>query len=136
MRWSEEDYEQYKKTKAKGEMTKVVKKKNKYNATKTKIDGIKFDSIGESRRYAELKLLERAGAITALELQPRFELQPTFKKNGKTHRSITYTADFKYIDNKGNTIIEDFKGFETRDFKMRKKMFEYKYPELELRVVK
>ena len=83
MRWSEEDHEQYKKGKASGKMAKVVKSKNKYNATKTTVDDIKFDSIGESRRYSELKLLERAGAISELELQPRFELQPSFKKNGR-----------------------------------------------------
>lgn len=136
MRWSEEDYEQYKKGKASGKMKKIVQSKNKYNATKTTVDGIKFDSIGESRRYSELKLLERAGAISELELQPRFELQPSFKKNGKTIRAITYTADFKYINNKGKIVIEDFKGFETRDFKIRKKMFEYRYPELSLKVIK
>lgn len=107
----------------------------KYNNKKVTIDNITFDSIGESRRYQELKLLERAGEISDLQLQPKFELQPTFKKNGKTHRAITYTADFQYVEN-GQTVIEDFKGFETKDFKMRKKMFEYKYSDLELRIVR
>ncbi len=110
-------------------------RRNKYGNKKAIVDNHLFSSIGESRRYQELKLLERAGEISDLQLQPKFELQPKFKKNGKTHRAITYTADFQYIED-GKVIIEDFKGFETRDFKMRKKMFEYKYPDLELRIVR
>ena len=134
MRWSEEDYENFKQNKMSESKKKIVK--SKYNNKKTTIDGIKFDSKGEGRRYCELKLLEKAGAIKELELQPKFELQPTFRKNGKTHRAITYTADFKYKDDKGKIIIEDYKGMETQTFKMKKKMFEYKYPELELKIVK
>ena len=133
MRWSEEEYEDFKQNKTNKNKKKIVK--SKYNNKKTTIDGIKFDSKGEARRYEELKLLERAGAISELELQPKFELQPTFRKNGKTHRAITYTADFKYIDDKGKTIIEDFKGFENQVFINKKKMFEYKYPDLELKIV-
>ena len=134
MRWSEEDYEKYKQDKSTKDKRKIAK--SKYNNIKTKIDGIVFDSKGESRRYSELKVLEKAGAISELELQPKFELQATFRKNGKTHRAITYTADFKYKDDKGKIIIEDYKGMETQTFKMKKKMFEYKYPELELKIVK
>lgn len=111
-------------------------RKSKYGNIKTTVDGIKFHSKGEANRYCELKLLLRAKLITDLELQPKFELQPSFKKNGKTHRAITYAADFKYKDGKGNNIIEDFKGFETDTFKMKKKMFEYKFPELSLKIVK
>lgn len=108
----------------------------KYNNRKVTIDGIKFDSQGEARRYQELKLLQKAGEISELELQPKFTLQPTFRKNGKTHRSITYKADFRYKDKGGNVVIEDFKGFETKDFIIKKKLFEYQYPDLELRIVK
>lgn len=111
-------------------------KRSKYNNIKTEIDGIKFDSKGEANRYCELKLLVRAKLITELELQPKFTLQPTFKKNGKTHRSITYKADFIYIFEKGNVIIEDFKGFETAVFKIKRKMFEHEFPELDLKIVK
>ena len=55
-----------------------------------------FDSIRESQRYKELKLLERAGEISNLKLQPKFLLQDSFKKNGKTYRKIEYIADFSY----------------------------------------
>lgn len=108
---------------------------SKYKNKKTKVDGILFDSIGESNRYTELKLLQKSGQISELELQPKFILIPTFKKNGNTHRAITYTADFRYIEN-GQTIIEDFKGMETQIFKIKKKLFEYKYPDLSLRITK
>ena len=107
---------------------------NKYGNKKTVVNGITFDSIGESRRYQELKLLEKAGQISALSLQPKFELQPRYKKDGKTIRAINYIADFQYIEN-GQTVVEDFKGYITKEFAIKKKMFEYKYPELELRIV-
>lgn len=68
-----------------------------------------FDSAKEAQRYRELKLLERAKKISNLELQPRFLLQESFRKNGKTYRKIEYVADFKYIE-KGKTIVEDVKG--------------------------
>ena len=56
----------------------------------------------ESRRYKELKLLERAGEISNLKLQPRFLLQDSFKKNGKTYRKIEYVADFMYCQSRQN----------------------------------
>lgn len=102
----------------------------KYNNRKTTVDNIKFDSKLESERYKKLKLLLKAKEISDLEMQPKFELQPSFRKNGKTHRSITYIADFKYKDKKGKTIVEDCKGVKTTVYSIKKKMFEYKYPEL------
>ena len=94
-----------------------------------------FDSIQESKRYKELKLLERAGEIQNLELQPHFLLQDSFRKNGRTFRKIEYIADFKYIEN-GKTIVEDVKGMQTEVFKIKHKIFEKIYPELELRIIK
>lgn len=61
---------------------------NKYRNKKTQVDMYVFDSIAESKRYKELALLQRAGEIQNLELQPRFLLQESFKKNGKTYRKI------------------------------------------------
>ena len=89
----------------------------------------------EANRYCELKLLEKAGKISNLKLQPRFLLQEGFKKNGKTYRKIDYIADFKYIEN-DKIIVEDTKGQETEIFKLKHKLFEYKYPEYELKIVK
>ena len=108
---------------------------SKYRNKKTQIGMYVFDSIAESKRYKELALLEKAGQIKGLELQPKFLLQEGFKKNGKTYRKIEYIADFMYIEN-GKVIIEDVKGIETDVFKLKRKMFEYKYPEFELRIVK
>lgn len=108
---------------------------SKYRNKKTQVDMYVFDSAKEAQRYRELKLLERAGEINDLELQPKFLLQESFKKNGNTYRKIDYVADFKYIEN-GKTIVEDVKGLQTDVFKIKHKLFEKKYPELELRIIK
>ena len=74
----------------------------KYKNKKTQVDMYVFDSIAESRRYKELALLEKAGEIKDLQLQPRFLLQESFKKNGKTYRKIEYIADFMYCQGRQN----------------------------------
>ena len=72
---------------------------NKYHNCKVMVDGIKFDSKAEARRYVELKIMEDTGHIKELKLQPKFELQPRYKNNkGETIRAITYKADFSYIE--------------------------------------
>ena len=110
---------------------------NKYSNKKVILDNIKFDSKAERDRYSLLKLFEKQGLIKELELQKEFELQPSFKKNGKMYRKITYKADFYYFDNHlGKYIVEDVKGFKTDVYKLKKKMFEYTYPDLELEEVR
>ncbi len=106
----------------------------KYNSKTVEVSGIRFDSKKEARRYLELKTLERAGEIANLELQPEYELQPKFKKNGVTYRPIKYRADFKYEDH-GETVVEDVKGMKTDVYKIKKKMFEYRYPDLTIKEV-
>ena len=109
----------------------------KYKNKKIIVDGIKFDSKLEARRYNELKILERAKEIKDLRRQVTFELQPSYKKNNKTIRAINYVADFVYYDSiRKQTIIEDTKGFKTDVYKLKKKIFEYKYPDLEIKEVK
>ena len=109
---------------------------NKYRNKKTIIDGIKFDSIAEGRRYKELKLLEEGKYITELKLQPKFELQAKYDNNKGEHiRAITYKADFSYIEN-GRLVVEDVKGMETKEFKLKKKLFEYKYKDVDFRLIK
>lgn len=106
---------------------------SKYHSKKVIIDGLEFDSKKEGNRYEELKILKEAGLIKDLELQKVFELQPSFKKNGKTYRKITYKADFYYYDNHlQRYVAEDVKGFKTEVYKIKKKLFEYVYKELEL----
>jgi len=105
---------------------------NKYFNKKVIIDGIPFDSKKEGKRYTELKLLKRAGLIRDLELQPVYVLQPKYtNKKGENIRAITYKADFVYYDiKKEQYIVEDTKGFRTDVYKLKKKLFEYVYPEL------
>lgn len=102
--------------------------RNKYNAIKTLVDGIRFDSRKEAARYQELKLLERGGVIQNLELQPRFLLQDKFKLDGVIYRKIEYVADFKYWDKeKEEWIVEDVKGVKTPVYKLKKKLFLKQY---------
>ena len=107
---------------------------SKYKNKKTQVDMYVFDSAKEAKRYKELKLLERAGEISNLELQPRFLLQESFRKNGRVYRMIEYIADFQYIEN-GKTIVEDVKGIQTDVFKLKHKIFEKIYPNLELKII-
>lgn len=104
---------------------------SKYYSRKVIIDGIKFDSKKEGNRYLELKLLLKAGKIRDLELQKKFELQEKYKINGKTIRAISYIADFTYWDNEKNEmIVEDVKGgkaTQTQIYKLKKKIFMYRY---------
>ena len=95
---------------------------SKYKALKTKIDDIVFDSALEAKRYKQLKLLEDAGAIKNLILQPKFRLMDSFKYNGKTIRAIDYIADFMYEED-GKIIVEDVKGIRTKDYIIKSKLF-------------
>ncbi len=118
-------------------MLKNTKKGNKYHATKVIVDGIKFDSKSEARRYQELALLNKTGVISELHLQVPFLLQESFKKDGKTYRKIEYVADFTYLEN-GKQIVEDLKSKITQQdkvYRLKKKMLLYKYPDIEFREV-
>ena len=107
--------------------------KNKYHAQKETVNEHVFDSKKEATRYRKLSWLEQSGYISNLKLQPVFELQPAFTDaTGKRHRAITYRADFQYTEN-GREIIEDTKGMETAVFKLKKKLFLFKY-QLDLRI--
>lgn len=100
--------------------------KSKYGNKRIIIDNIKFASEREGNRYLELKLLQRADKITDLILQPRFELIPNYKIGNSKIRGIKYVADFQYTEN-GKTVIEDVKGMQTDVYKIKKKLFEFKY---------
>ena len=101
---------------------------SKYHSRKTEIDGIIFDSKKEANRYCELKLMERAGEITDLRRQVRYEINQPYEIAGKKIRGIYYVADFVYYDNEtGEPIVEDVKGMRTDVYKIKKKLFESKY---------
>ena len=106
---------------------------------KVEIDGIKFMSPGEAERYIELMIRIEKGENIEVFLQPKFELQPKFRKNGVLYRPIAYIADFKIVHGDGRIEIEDVKGwggYTTPDFKLKHKMFEWKYPDLSLVLLK
>ncbi len=111
----------------------MYRRPNKYKAIKTVVDGVTFDSRKEGRRYRELRLLEQAGVIEDLCLQPHFLLQDSYVKNGKSVRKIEYIADFSYYDlEKKKFVVEDVKGLKTDVYRLKKKIFEFKYPDLEI----
>ena len=119
--------------------------KSKYKAVKTEVDGITFDSKKEAKRYSELKILEKAGHITHLELQPVYSIDI----NGR--HICNYLGDFRYFTvrdpNRGTfknekgelqtatmtqdpegQVLEDCKGFRTDIYKLKKKLVEALYP--------
>ena len=108
---------------------------SKYGNRKTTIDGITFDSAAEARRYLVLKQRHADGDITNLVLQPRYELQPRFKRGKRVLRPIVYIADFQYEEN-GAVIAEDVKGVRTAVFDLKAKLFLYRYPDIDLRLVR
>jgi len=101
------------------------------------LDGIVFDSKAEMQRYAELRMLERAGLIKDLELQPPYILQDAYLRDGKKIRAITYFADFRYLDMRTKRIVvEDCKGMQTEVYKLKKKILLFKFPEINFQEVK
>lgn len=95
---------------------------NKYHSRKITKDGMTFDSVKEYRRFCELSLLERAGAIADLKRQVKFELIPSQRVDGKVaERPCTYVADFVYREG-GKTVVEDTKGFRTKDYIIKRKL--------------
>lgn len=102
--------------------------RSKYRAVKTEVDGITFDSKREAARYMELVLLERAGEISRLELQPKYDCVV----NG--HKICTYKADFRYFNANGS-VVEDVKGMKTPVYRLKKKLVEALYPGVKIQEV-
>ena len=100
---------------------------SKYNNQKTRIGKYTFDSKKEAERFVFLKARLDHGEIEKLALQVPFELQPAFvDADGHKHRAIIYIADFVYIE-AGQWIVEDVKGYKTEVYKLKKKLFDFKY---------
>lgn len=105
----------------------------KYGNKKTTVDGITFDSLKEAKRYKELSLMQQSGMIQDLQMQVKYILIPaqrepdTVGARGGIHkgklieRECTYVADFVYKEN-GQTVVEDTKGFRTKDYLLKRKM--------------
>lgn len=115
---------------------------NKYGAIKLKVDGRVFDSRKEAMRYSQLKILERSGEISELQMQVPFELVPSQRepdhigarggvKRGKViEKSVVYYADFVYKDKQGKTVVEDTKSEITKknkEYVIKRKLMLYRY---------
>lgn len=112
--------------------------KNKYHSKKVEVNGIVFDSIKEAKRWGKLSLLETAGAISDLQRQVKYVLIPTqrepdtvgarggIKKGKVIEKECSYIADFVYKDLTLNeTVVEDTKGFKTKDYIIKRKLMLY-----------
>ena len=94
-------------------------RRNKYRAKRAEMDGKKFDSCAEMRRYCQLKQLQLANEIEDLRLQESFPIEVNGIKCG------SYRADFSYVDRRtGDTVYEDVKGYPTPLYKLKKKLVE------------
>lgn len=103
-------------------------KRSKYNAQPTHVDGIRFDSRKEAARYSVLTMLEKAGEIHALTLQPVFPLVVVTEASGTRAQIGTYRGDFQYCEKGGaRAVVEDVKGVKTPVYRLKKKMVEAIY---------
>ena len=115
----------------------MIQSGNKYKNDKVTVGGETFDSSKEYRRFCELKLLVRAKKIFDLQRQVKFVLIPTqrepdtigvrggVKKGRIIEQECSYIADFVYVNDKGETIVEDTKGFKTKDYIIKRKLMLY-----------
>lgn len=99
----------------------------RFKVYKPIIDGIQFDSGMEAKFYVHLLEEICDGIVDSFSMQQPFQLQPSFSLNGKRIAPIRYIADFVVSYTNGDMIVIDVKGRETPDFKLKKKLFEYKF---------
>lgn len=111
---------------------------SKYHNVVTERDGLRFASKAEASDYTDLTLQQTAGLIRDLKCQPRFVLQEKFTDvSGTKHRAIEYVADFSFEEcDTGKLVVVDSKGVETDVFKIKRKLFLYRYPQYELQMWK
>jgi hypothetical protein len=109
----------------------MSKRPHKYRAVPTVIDGIRFASKKEAARYGQLKMLEKAGEIHGLELQPEYVLDVLGIKSAKIGK---YRADFSYCECRrgekclfSRVVVEDVKGFKTPLYRWKKRHVEAQY---------
>lgn len=122
---------------------------NKYGVapkSQREADGVTFHSKAERLHYQELKLLQKAGVIAGIRLQPRYKFKVGYWRDDFAYRMekpMTYVGDFEYTIEKakeypyatvkdGDVIVDDVKGAITKEFKIKKELFRYFYPEYKL----
>jgi hypothetical protein len=94
----------------------------KYNAKRIQIDGIWFASTKEGMRYLELKMMQKAGSIRHLKLQPEFVICESVILDGKKCKARKYKADFYYITDDNREVVEDCKGFKTQIYRLKRQL--------------
>lgn len=126
-RWTPEQWKEYLEAKGhKAQAREQEGKRSKFGNKREQVDGIWFDSKGEAARYIEIKMMEKAGLITDLQLQVSFELAPKVKIAGKWKPPLRYVADFVYTDvQSGKRIVEDFKGVQTKVFRIKRHLMKF-----------
>jgi hypothetical protein len=95
-----------------------------------------FDSEMELKFYTEILLPRIKKGLITVELQPKYILQESFEKFGKKHQAITYSPDFKVTKRDGEIICYDVKGFADQKFPIKRKLFDARYPDIRLVVMK
>ena len=102
--------------------------KAKYRNEKCSWGGKDFPSRRERDRYIQLYYDQQDGVIRELRTQVKFALIPAQRIDGKlVEREVSYIADFVYRDRNGNLVVEDSKGFRTREYVIKRKMMLEKY---------
>ncbi len=113
-------------------------RKSKYGNTKVSALGHKFDSIGERNRAFFLQDAVKRGVIRDLQYQVRFSIDV------KAAHICDYIADFVYeklfpdplgVQHAWRTVVEDFKGFQTPDSKLKCKLMKAVH-NVDVRIVK
>lgn len=104
----------------------------KYKSKKKEYDWFMFDSMVECDYYKFLKEKEELWLVKNIIVQPKYLLQEKFIKNNKKNRAIWYIADFEVIYKKWNIIVVDIKWMATTEAKIKRKLFDYKFPDKEL----
>ena len=118
-----------------------ILRKSKFNVnTSTKgkqnrtYNNIVFDSELEMKYYRDIICVGfENGTIKDCQLQVKFELQPKYKYKSKTIQPINYIADFIITYTDGSVIVIDTKGLPDAQAKLKKKLFHYKYPDIDYR---
>lgn len=91
----------------------------KYRNVKAMVDGIKFDSQAEAKRYAELRIMEKSGCISDLKCQVPFVLAPAVVIQGRKRPALRYVSDFCYIKDR-QRVVEDVKGIITEGYRIKR----------------
>lgn len=106
------------------------------DTSKRTYDGIIFDSILEMKYYRDVLCpLVESGDVVRFELQKPYELQPKFRHNDKNVNTITYVADFFIVYKDGAEVVIDTKGCPDSVAIIKRKLFWYKYPDVDYRWV-